>query len=182
VFTFAAVAFTLAAAGTVAALLGRRAAGGGAAGGGAAGGGAAGERTVTPPATGGETIVINPVILPPSIIGVQPVPPSTDPTAPGPDPLAPLTVPQPGQFYQVKTGDMGTRIVGAAYGTPIGGGERVRQWEKLRKHSANQALKRSSHVVWSGDLVPQHAAPGQWPWGSGKKFPVIWIPTLSEVR
>ena len=127
--------------------------------------------------------VIGPAPAPSDPPWTELVPP---PSTPAPDPAPgstaqdPTTTPQAGKYYWVVSGDVGVRIVGLAFGLPNdGSGKRLRNWNMVKAHSKNSAL--GSFPAAPGDLVPQYQAPGQFPRGSGNKFPVIWIPTLNEV-
>lgn len=145
----------------------------------------------------GQVFVVNPVVpggggsrtgggqpgqVPPSIIGVPKAPdPAPGPAAPGAEPGNPTYSPEPGRFYWVQFGDTGTGIVTDAYSVPAGSGNRVRAWESVRKNAVNRALSKTGADTWSGDLLPQHEAPGQHRFGTGKKLPVVWLPPLGEV-
>lgn len=93
----------------------------------------------------------------------------------------PLSVPEPAQFYQVRRGDVGVRLVSAAYGTVAGSGAPLRIWNKLIKSDRNRALSPSGTAAWDGQLLARHRTPGQWHRGSGSSFPIVWFPPREEV-
>lgn len=109
-------------------------------------------------------------------------PPAEDSPDPGEAPGDPASTPIPGTWYQVQSGDTGSRIVRLAYQVPAGGGARVRAWQYgacVIRSARNRRLSPSGADTWDGALVPSHD--GYAPRGSGSRFPVVWIPPTSEV-
>ena len=105
----------------------------------------------------------------------------------GSDPYRPLDYPSQGTYYRVQDGDSPIRVVRAA-------GLADSSWRKMRDHGKNAWLPKrkpngSSFIGTTGDGLPFY----RWftPSGyqtechfktqSGQVFPVIWIPSKSEV-
>jgi len=105
------------------------------------------------------------------------IPPKPDEPK-GPDPYKPTPTPTPGQYYQVKKGDVPSTLARNCYPTRS---KPVLLWNKVAAHALNKWL--SGHLYLgadSGGFMPQWAG---WlsKWESGHQYGLYYWPTETEM-